>query len=156
MTWTIPSPVSERFDPSLGKAKVVGGSRLWIAMATVGLVGLADAAWWVVQNAIGNPGAADPRAGQAAVAGALAGSLGYFLNRMRLVIGERGFRYERPLRRVELPWAEVHEPFVGQGGLRIVVPTKRKPADQLRLPNWFAVGASQICALMADARAKAG
>ncbi|MGD0863494.1 MAG: hypothetical protein ABSA21_12200 [Candidatus Limnocylindrales bacterium] len=138
-------------DPDLGECTVFRGSRTWIPLAILGVVILLV----VAVSALQGPGAlitATPSQwALMAVVGLLFCGLAVWNSRMQLVIAERGFRYVRPLRRVQAPWSMVGNCTVEatHGNRRLVVPLSQGGRQSnVYLPALFSASLTQICDLM--------
>ena len=141
-------------DRDLGECVVFGGSRSYIAFfALSGLLFTLFFGWSVAEAASGSSKSDASWIAAPAFLAFFSWASAAWLWRTQLVIGERGFRYVRPFRRVELPWRAVS---ASKAGLPSTIANlavwfrddERGRAVEVRMSSKFSTSDFEICRVM--------
>lgn len=149
-------------DPDLGACVVFRGSRGYVAFFTISaLVWGALLVGAIVETALGT--ARGPASGifGLAILAAFTSMCAVGQSRTQMVVGERGFRYVRPFRRVSAGWSEVLAVQAGprRASAAMVVSLsgdRGKSANSIRIKSAFSASAVDICREMDRRRFEAG
>ena len=143
-------------DPELGPASLVGSGKAWWVTAIIGGGLLLYLLWSLVLSPAGRGRPTDGQTFMIGLGAVVMGAVSLAARSTRLLVGQEGFRYTRPLRRLQVQWERVGPASIEGSGrnLQLVVPMvdDRGRSKKFSPLNVFSSNPAEIRDLMNAAR----